>query len=630
MSANTNGSHEHLNSESFNREMAEVLNNIQVGFFSRNVLEDKYISLTQACVEIYGYDKGDFLNNPGLWWDVIYPQDRSWVEKQSEPLLRGENCSMEYRIIHKDGNIRWVEVKAMPVMVEGRLIRVNGIVSNISERKHAEQRVKKEKEFSEGIIDSLPGLFYIFNTQGQYVYWNKNLERVSGYSKEEIPHLNPLDFFREEEKRPVAETIAAAFSTGRAFVEAPIVTKDKREIPYYFTGRTIMIDGEVHVAGMGIDISDKKETQERLQKQEEMLSHILNSVPHGIFWKDINSVYIGCNTVFANFNGFSRPELLIGKSDFDLPWRKEYAEKFRQNDLSLFRGEKSKIYYTEFCKTKNGEDFWIDVTLIPLKDSNDKIFGLLGIIKDITEVKKEQERQEKINADLVQKNIELKQFSYIVSHNLRSPISKILGLASLFEKEKEGNELNKELIDYVQQEVSNLDDIVKDLNTILGARETATNSASEEISFLDELKLVVQTLDTEIIENNVTIRTDFRTAEKVTSIKAYFYSILYNLISNAIKYRSPERPLVIELKSYNANEFVCLEVKDNGLGIDLAKFGHKIFGLYSRFHTVAAPGKGIGLTLVKSQIETLGGKVEVESEPGTGTTFKLYFPVSSS
>jgi signal transduction histidine kinase len=101
---------------------------------------------------------------------------------------------------------------------------------------------------------------------------------------------------------------------------------------------------------------------------------------------------------------------------------------------------------------------------------------------------------------------------------------------------------------------------------------------------------------------------------------------MYNLFSNAIKYRDPTRPLIIQIESGQEEQFICLSFQDNGLGIDLQKFGDKIFGLYNRFHTGVVPGKGIGLNLIKTQVETLGGKIELNSKPGEGCLFKVYFP----
>ena len=243
---------------------------------------------------------------------------------------------------------------------------------------------------------------------------------------------------------------------------------------------------------------------------------------------------------------------------------------------------------------------------------------------DISAHKKVEEEREKVTADLVQRNIDLKQFSYIVSHNLRSPINKIIGLASLFKKFDHVDDPNQKLINHIVNEVANMVNFVKDLTRIVYLQDLRVN-VNEEINFRDELNLLIQTLENEIQETKAQITYNFQNPSGMKSIRGYFYSILYNLVSNAIKYRQKSRRLLIHLETFQDDKFVYLWVSDNGSGIDLNKHGKNIFGLYNRFHSEGIPGKGMGLNLVKTQAETLGGKVEVESKPQIGTRFKISF-----
>ncbi|WP_256009629.1 PAS domain-containing sensor histidine kinase [Desertivirga xinjiangensis] len=613
-----------LKGESFNWEMTEVLNNINIGFFSRDIIADKYINLSEGCPKIYGYTLDDFFANSKLWYDVIYPADKVVVEKEDAFLLNGQKCVSEYRIVHKDGSLRWLEVKAIPVIQDGVYVRVDGIVSDITDRKTAELEVIRAKELTEIIMNSLPGIFYLYNEQGEFIYWNQNLEIVTGYSTEEIFSLHPLDLFVQEDKELLAGNIVRVFEKGTSEVEARLLTKDGQEIPYYCNGRKVKIGDTVCLVGMGLDITERKKAAESLQKNEEMLSHILNSIPQSIFWKDKNSVFLGGNTVFAHGVGLKDVESIVGKTDFDLPCDLQEAHKYQKDDQEIMASGQPRIHYIETQQHADGEVFWIDTTKIPLKDSNNNVYGVLGIYDDITERKVEEERQKKVTADLIQKNIGLRQFSYIVSHNLRSPISKILGLASLFEKE-DTNPINQELIEYLVNEVSNLDTVVKDLNTIVSCHDSG-NQQIEQISLIDKMQLIQQALGDEIMQTGAQITWDFSQVEKLRSLRAYFYSIMFNLISNAIKYKHPDRPLKIHVESGLEADYIYISVKDNGLGIDLARYGTKIFGLYNRFHTGNIPGKGIGLNLVKTQAETLGGRVELESTVDEGTTFRVYLP----
>ncbi len=227
------------------------------------------------------------------------------------------------------------------------------------------------------------------------------------------------------------------------------------------------------------------------------------------------------------------------------------------------------------------------------------------------------------NEELVRHNNELRQFSYTVSHNLRGPVARLLGLTDLFtkpislqEKEEIGRMINKS--------GHELDGVLKDLSLIIDIRNDLYQ-VREKISFEVELTKTVSMLRDQI-RPSYQIDVDFREAPFVYSIRAMIQSILFNLISNAIKYRNPENDLRINVKTTkHFNKDVCLRVTDNGLGFNLEKQKENIFKLYKRFHT-HVDGKGLGLYLVKTQVDTLGGSIEIESEINKGTTFQITLP----
>ena len=231
-----------------------------------------------------------------------------------------------------------------------------------------------------------------------------------------------------------------------------------------------------------------------------------------------------------------------------------------------------------------------------------------------------------LSKELQTKNQDLRQFTYILSHNLRSHIAKIQGLVFLLNKRNNDKEENQSFLQIITEEVAGLDEVIKDLNQILSIQNTL-NEAIEFIDFHTLLKQIKKVLSNEIKESGVLITTDFSAYSGVITIKSYFYSIIYNLLSNAIKYRSTNRQSTIHFKTTSDKLFVCLSVKDNGMGIDLEKNKEKVFSLYKRFHGNKIPGKGMGLNLVKVQAESLGGRVELESKVNQGSEFKIYLPI---
>jgi signal transduction histidine kinase len=226
------------------------------------------------------------------------------------------------------------------------------------------------------------------------------------------------------------------------------------------------------------------------------------------------------------------------------------------------------------------------------------------------------------NKQLVAQNNELQQFSYTVSHNLRGPVASMLGLINIHRYAQSDKEKD-ELLLLLKHSAQSLETVIVDLNKVIEIRNDKF-SPFEEISLPEELNLVKKSLSTFITANEVVIESNFQ-VDKILSIKTYVHSILYNLVSNAIQYRSPDRLPIIKITTEALPGFTVLNIRDNGLGIDLSRFRADIFKLYKRFHT-HTPGKGLGLYLVHQQVEKLNGRIEVESKVNHGTSFHVYFP----
>ncbi|MGC1240240.1 MAG: ATP-binding protein [Chryseosolibacter sp.] len=254
-----------------------------------------------------------------------------------------------------------------------------------------------------------------------------------------------------------------------------------------------------------------------------------------------------------------------------------------------------------------------------IKDQSEKIQSLNNHLKN--EVDHQTQELQKTNQELIEHNNQLEQFAFIAAHNLRAPLTRVLGLANLIQMGRT-EEDKQSALEKLIASTKDLDQVIKDLNAVLNIKRHTGNFS--EVDLNDSLIRTKRILEKEIEETGTRIINNFSEADKVYAIAPYVESILYNLISNAIKYRDPERSPFIAIRTTHEKEFVCLAVMDNGLGIDLNKYQQSVFSLYKRFH-LHVEGKGLGLYLVKTQIEALGGRVEVRSEPNEGTTFHVYF-----
>jgi signal transduction histidine kinase len=254
-----------------------------------------------------------------------------------------------------------------------------------------------------------------------------------------------------------------------------------------------------------------------------------------------------------------------------------------------------------------------------------KCIKIYGSLQDITERKNTETERTKMISDIFQRNSNLEQFSYIVSHNLRAPTANIIGFVEILQNETINQLEQKELLQGLSKSVSALDNIIKDLNKILQVKNK--DSEEKEVILFSQLVNEIKMSITNLMrKKRARIVADFTDVDNIYSLKNYMHSIFNNLIRNSIKYSKLDQPPLIEIKSTKKNGKIFITFKDNGLGIDLNTQDAKVFGLCNRFHT-HLKGKGMGLFMGKAQVESLGGKITIASEINKGTVFTLIFEI---
>jgi PAS domain S-box-containing protein len=258
----------------------------------------------------------------------------------------------------------------------------------------------------------------------------------------------------------------------------------------------------------------------------------------------------------------------------------------------------------------------------PNFNSAGDIIGGTNMLIDITDRKKTEVEMLMLVDNLRARNKELAQFGHIVSHHLRAPIARILGLASIFNNNPEEDAF---IMKKVREATVELDEVVKDINLVVSAR-TPEQEKYEYVDFESKLRVVSKVLDNEIKESEALISFNFSACEGMVTIPSTLYSIFNTLLSNAIKFRVSSRCLQIHVKSERADGLVRISVEDNGRGIDLQKHSADLFTMYKRFHKDEVSGKGIGLHLLKIKVDALGGNIEVRSVVNQGTEVLIYLP----
>ena len=272
--------------------------------------------------------------------------------------------------------------------------------------------------------------------------------------------------------------------------------------------------------------------------------------------------------------------------------------------------------------TSKGRTFWVKAVGKPVYNDEKEIIGIRGIFQDIDDEKLKAITLQKTSDIIASQNSRLFNFAHIVSHNLRSHTSNLTLITQLIDDVETVYE-KLELLNSIKDVSQSLNTTINHLNEVVTI-QTQTNQNKLEVSFSATLDNVKKSIGGIIRENNAQIHVDFSALPTIEYIPAYLESILLNLVTNAIKYKHPDRPPKISITSYILDNNNFLEVTDNGSGIDMKKFGNKLFGMYKTFH-YNKDAVGIGLFITKNQIESLNGQIFVDSSLEKGTTFKIQF-----
>ena len=471
---------------------------------------------------------------------------------------------------------------------------------------------------------------WVFNFSTGVSIWSEEACRIYGLDPRDnkIPPCRSVSFTHPDDIDIVNKITNNSLKKFTSFsFQHRIIRTDGVERTVFSEGH-YEFDSNKHPIGIfGIihDITEAKKAEEALALSEENLRMIMNRIPQCIFAKNESGQFVFVNESYSKLYGLSANQMI--KRDIrDLLPVKVESQKFLLEDQEVIRLGETLEIPEHTINDINGVKRVFNTIKIPFVVAGTNEKAVLGISFEITEQIRVEKEREKMVADIIQRNLDLEQFSYIVSHNLRAPVANILGLSALMDLPGENIISIAELMDSLTVSVKRLDGVISDLNYILQVREDI-NEHKEIVHFSELVKDIKISIENVIRSADVSIITDFAEIDELVSIKSYLYSIFYNLISNSVKYRRQGVKSVIQIASNIQNGNITLVFRDNGLGIDLAKKGSQVFGLYKRFHTFVE-GKGMGLFMVKTQVQTLGGNITIESEVDKGTTFKIVFKIS--
>jgi PAS domain S-box-containing protein len=381
---------------------------------------------------------------------------------------------------------------------------------------------------------------------------------------------------------------------------------------------TVLDNEELRHRIFELDVRKREleDSNRELSERVQMFQHVLESIPQKIFFKDVDSVYVSCNPLYAEDLGIKSSEI-AGKTDFDF-YPSELAEKYIEDDKRIIRtGEGETI--DEQYMIDEGE-FWVRTTKKVVTNEHGDTLGILGIFEDITQRKMADTQLRNIMAELVRSNNELEQFAYVASHDLQEPLRMISSYVQLLQRRYEGK-LDKDADDFIHYAVDGVERMQRLIDDLLVySRVNTRGQPFTETDLNEVLKGVLLDLSPTIKKSGATV-----THEKLPVIMAdptQMGQVLLNLIGNALKFHGAEAPEV-HLRSDRTEEGWTFTVADNGIGID-QKFHERIFVIFQRLHGATQyKGTGIGLAVTKKIVERHRGRIWVDSNPGMGSIFRF-------
>jgi len=605
--------------------LALAADSAQAGLWSLDLNTNEFW-MTSETREIFGFAPQEDINFE-QFVQVVHPDDRESVQNiVRQAVESGEGAQIEYRIVLRDGSVRWIYSRGRAHSKKsGTPACLMGVSIDITERKVSEEAIREQKQFAETLINSLPGIFYLYDHEWKLVHWNRNHELLTGFSANELKGKMVLDWFSEEFKGTIADTVRRVFQEGDATVEAPLTLKDGSQIPYLFKGVRLEIAGEQYFWGMGIDISQRKANEEALLKSEQQLRLVTDSLPAMIAYIDSDQRYIFVNKSYANFAGKPRDQI-PGKKIRDVLGEDAY-EVVRERVETALSGQSVTFEITR--PSSESESRHMLAMYVPDFREGD-IHGFFASIHDVTDLEKAKKEARDAHEALYHfgRVKMLEALSSSLSHEMQQPLTGILSNAQAAEMLLENPQSDMDEIRVIVKDIvadtKRAGEVMWQLRAFL--RKQDTNLQLLNLNSL--IEDVLSVLNSDMVIHNIMIMKDLAAdLPHVMGDDVQLKQVLINLIVNAQQAMEDSVSSVHKLEVHTS---VCgagkitVSIEDSGPGIEESKLEH----IFEPFFTTKQEGTGMGLAISQFIIEAHCGQMLAENLAEGGARFCFSLPVA--
>lgn len=596
----------------------------RIGYWELDLIENK-LQWSEMTKKIHGkpqsyqpsLEEGIYFYKEGKYRDLI-------EEKVNNAIVHGTSWDEELIITTSKGKELWVRAKGEAERINNKTVRVFGILQDIHKNKLEQLKFEKVNERLQLATQEAKIGIWEYDVATNTRVWDSNMYSLFGIKKNRKLSADPMGhFIHEDEREEMVEKLKLALEGKIKFDFNYRILRPDGQVKHFNSKATIKrnSNGEpLTVIGTCTDITDLRTTQLQLQRNEESFAGAFESSSIGMALVNLSGKWLQVNNSICKSLGYSREELL--KLSFRDITHTDDLKKGMDEMYELIKGNRETFQLNKRYIHKKGYVVHAFLTVTRVANIEGKTSHFIAQVVDMTQMVTNKEKLGEVLKLTREQNLSLLNFAHIVSHNLRSHSGNIAMLSDFLKKEKASKEVT-ELTTMLQSASLGLAETISHLNDVVQVR-TTTEEKMTSTSLEKSILGTMRNIEAQINEVNPLIKIDIQKEHLVNVVPAYLDSIFLNLFTNALKYCSTKRRLEIEVTSKILNNEVIVKFRDNGLGLDLGRYGNRVFGMFKTFHD-HKDAKGIGLFMTKNQIESMRGKIEVESIVDVGTLFTIRF-----
>ncbi len=587
------------------------------------------IDVNETALAFSGIVKSDVMNKPfweGPWW-THSPELQEKVRDAVKRTAQGDFVRFEATHPAKDGSLHYVDFSMKPVHdTEGRIIMLLPEGRDITDRKAMEEALRAERDKAQQYLNIAGVIMVVLNPDQTIALINKKGCGILGWAEAELVGANWFDRVVPEAERALVKDAFQNLMAGDVapveHYENSILTKngDTRIIAWY---NTILRDEKRRIIGTlssGEDITERKKTEAALKESEERFSQIVNRAVVGVFRTALDGMALLANPAVMKMFDFDSVESFNAAGGVT-----NFYQNLEDRQRLFAEIMKGPVYGMEIPFYRRDRSVMIlSLSAKLVRDDKGNPLFIEGTLEDVTRRQEAEQQLQHTMAELKRSNRELEEFASVASHDLQEPLRKILTFSDRI-KSRSGAALDQESQDYfgrMQNAASRMQNLINDLLSY----SRVTTQAKPFVSVnLDELAHDVL-VDLELRIRPGLDRVDIADLPTIEADPGQIRQLLYNLISNALKFRRADQPALVKVEGGIDKDRCLIRVRDNGIGFD-EKYRESIFGIFKRLHSRAEyEGTGVGLAICKKIVERHGGSITAYSTPGQGATFEAVLP----